>query len=212
MLLFPSSFSFFLADGFPSRGLIGFFPSPIADCVTCPLRPSQVVYYQSYYTFNNKYMMELHVGAAILREALQAAGKEDDQGLKLKMAKAEQEMRIKRVCSLRHEIPSYRIQSCSRQRKPSWTIARRRCSAPSVNDSSGTKRSTIELSHPLTRRKQMSKARCNYSMWTSGGPPRCRSTHVHHENMHLSIIVHHANSSVCKKSVPNEVASHMTRW
>jgi hypothetical protein len=50
-------------------------------------------------------MMELHVGAAILREALQAAGKGDDQGLKLKMAKAEQEMRIKRVCSLRYEIP-----------------------------------------------------------------------------------------------------------
>jgi len=184
IFLFPSSL-LFLADGFPSRGLIipPSFMCCVADCVTCP-RPSQVLYYQSYYTFNNKYMMELHVGAAILREGIQAAEKGDDQGLKLKMAKAEQETRIKRVCSLRYEIPPCWIQLCSRQRKPSWMIARRRYSAPSVNDSSGTKRSTIELSHPLVRRKQMSEVRCNCSMWAPGGPPRCRSTHLYHENMH----------------------------
>lgn len=163
------------------------FPPPlmccVADCETCP-RPSQVIQYQPYYTFNNRHMAELHIAAAILREAIQTAEKEDDEALKLKMAKAEEEMRIKKVCSLRHELPSYWIQLCSRQRKPLWMIARRRCSAPNVNDSSGTKESTTELSHPLMRCKQMSKARCSCSMWASGGPPRCRSTHLHHENIH----------------------------
>ena len=153
----------------------------IADRETCP-RPSQVIQYQPYYTFNNRHMAELHIAAAILREAIQTAEKENDEALKLKMAKAEEEMRRKKVCSLRHELPSYWIQLCSRQRKPLWMIARRRCSVPNVNDSSGTKESTTELSHPLRRRKQMSKARCSCFMWASGAA-RCRSTHLHHENM-----------------------------
>jgi len=42
-------------------------------------------------------MTELHIGAAILREAIQTAEKEDDTALKLKMAKAEEEMRIKKA-------------------------------------------------------------------------------------------------------------------
>lgn len=45
-------------------------------------------------------MMELRIGAAILREAMQTAGKEEDEGLKVRTAKAEEELRIKRVCSL----------------------------------------------------------------------------------------------------------------
>jgi hypothetical protein len=167
---FPPPF-LFLADGFPSRGLFVFSSPPlmcrVADCETDP-RPSQVIQYQPYYTFDNKYMTELHIGAAILREAIQTAEKEDDERLRLKMAKAEEEMRIKRVCSLRHKIPSYWIQLCSRQRKPLWMIARRRCSVPNVNDSSVTKWSTTELSHLhlLVRRKKISKskARCSCSV------------------------------------------------
>jgi hypothetical protein len=50
-------------------------------------------------------MTDLRIGAAILHEAIQTAEKEDDEGLRLKMAKAEEEMRIKRVCSLPHDKP-----------------------------------------------------------------------------------------------------------
>lgn len=167
---FPHPF-LFLADGFPSRGLFAFSSPPlmchVADCDTYP-RPSQVIHYQPYYTFSNKHMTELHIGAAILREAIQTAEKEDDERLRLKMAKAEEEMRIKRVCSLRHKIPSYWIQLCSRQRKPLWMIARRRCSVPNVNDSSVTRRSTTGPSHlhlPVRRKKTWkSKARCSCSI------------------------------------------------
>ncbi len=42
-------------------------------------------------------MPDLRIGAAILREALQTAGKEEDEGLKVRMAKAEEEIRKKRV-------------------------------------------------------------------------------------------------------------------
>jgi len=45
-------------------------------------------------------MTELRIGAAILREAMQTAEKEEDEGLKVRTAKAEEEMRKKRVCAL----------------------------------------------------------------------------------------------------------------
>jgi hypothetical protein len=43
-------------------------------------------------------MTELRIGAAILREAMQTAEKEEDEGLKVRTAKAEEEMRKKKVC------------------------------------------------------------------------------------------------------------------
>ncbi|KAH9994121.1 hypothetical protein BJV74DRAFT_717018, partial [Russula compacta] len=64
--------------------------------VAMGFRP-EVDHFQPYYIFNNKYMTELHVGAAILREAVQTVGKEKDEGLSVKMAKAEEEIRIKRA-------------------------------------------------------------------------------------------------------------------
>jgi len=42
-------------------------------------------------------MTELRIGAAILREAMQTAGKEEDEGLKVRTAKAEEEIRVKRA-------------------------------------------------------------------------------------------------------------------
>jgi len=42
-------------------------------------------------------MTELRIGAAILREAIKTAEKEEDEGLKVRTAKAEEEMRKKRV-------------------------------------------------------------------------------------------------------------------
>jgi len=42
-------------------------------------------------------MTELHIGATILREAIQTAEKEEDEGLKVRTAKAEEEMRKKRA-------------------------------------------------------------------------------------------------------------------
>jgi hypothetical protein len=45
-------------------------------------------------------MTELRIGAAILREGIQTAEKEEDEGLKVRTAKAEEEMRKKRVCVL----------------------------------------------------------------------------------------------------------------
>jgi hypothetical protein len=62
--------------------------------------PSQVEHFQPYYTFNKKHMTELRIGAAILREAMHTAEKEEDEGLKVRTAKVEEETRIKRVCSL----------------------------------------------------------------------------------------------------------------
>jgi hypothetical protein len=44
-------------------------------------------------------VLDLRIGASILREALQTVGKEEDEGLKVKIAKAEEEIRIKRVCA-----------------------------------------------------------------------------------------------------------------
>ncbi|KAI9513201.1 hypothetical protein F5148DRAFT_280415 [Russula earlei] len=57
----------------------------------------EVDHFQPYYTFKDKYMTELGIGAAILREAIQTAGKEEDEGLKVMKAKAEEEDRIKRA-------------------------------------------------------------------------------------------------------------------
>ena len=45
-------------------------------------------------------MTELRIGAAILREAMQTAGKEEDEGLKLRTAKAEEEVRKRKVRGL----------------------------------------------------------------------------------------------------------------
>jgi len=59
----------------------------------CP----EVDHFQPYYTFNKKHMTELRIGAAILREAMQTAEKEEDEGLKVRTAKAEEEMRKKRA-------------------------------------------------------------------------------------------------------------------
>jgi hypothetical protein len=50
-------------------------------------------------------MTELRIGAAILREAMQTAEKEEDEGLKVRTAKAEEEMRKKRVCVLSFFCP-----------------------------------------------------------------------------------------------------------
>ena len=75
----------------------------IKDCeldLTHCIPLSQVDHFQPYYTFNKKHMTELRIGAAILREAIKTAEKEEDEGLKVRTAKAEEEMRKKRVCVL----------------------------------------------------------------------------------------------------------------
>jgi hypothetical protein len=59
--------------------------------------PPQVDHFQPFYTFNKKHMTELRIGAAILREAMQTAEKDDDEGLKVRTAKAEEELRKQRV-------------------------------------------------------------------------------------------------------------------
>ena len=82
------------------------FKRCVADCEPYA-NLSQVDHFQPYYTFNKKYMTELCIGAAILHEAIQIAGKEDDEGLKVRVAKAEEEIRIKRVCSPRSENPVF---------------------------------------------------------------------------------------------------------
>jgi len=64
--------------------------------VAMGFRP-EVDRFQPYYTFNDKHVLDLRIGASILREALQTAGKEEDEGLKVKIAKAEEEIRIKRA-------------------------------------------------------------------------------------------------------------------
>ena len=46
-------------------------------------------------------MTELRIGAAILREAMQTAEKEEDEGLKVRTAKAEEELRKQKVCASR---------------------------------------------------------------------------------------------------------------
>jgi hypothetical protein len=125
----------------------------MADCETCG-RTSQVEHFQPYYTFNSKYMTDLRIGAVILQEAINSAEKEEDEGLKLKMIKAEEENRIKRVCSLRHENSTLGIQLYSRQRKLSWMIAKSRCAALNGNERSGIGERTTQLTHP--RREQMS--------------------------------------------------------
>ncbi|KAN0132507.1 hypothetical protein V8E53_009523 [Lactarius tabidus] len=64
--------------------------------VAMGFRP-EVEQFQPYYTFNSKHMSDLRIGTSILREALQTVGKEEDLGLKVRMAKAEEEIRIKRA-------------------------------------------------------------------------------------------------------------------
>ncbi|KAH8988575.1 hypothetical protein EDB92DRAFT_1871298 [Lactarius akahatsu] len=64
--------------------------------VAMGFRP-EVDQFQPYYTFNGKHLPDLRIGAAILREALQTVGKEEDEGLKVRIAKAEEELRIKRA-------------------------------------------------------------------------------------------------------------------
>jgi hypothetical protein len=103
-------------------------------------------------------MTELRIGAAILREAMQTAEKEEDEGLKVRTAKAEEELRKKRVCAL--SLFTVDISSSGnsisfgfRQRKRFWMTARRRCSARSERKLSGTsnKRKRTQLSHPRRR-------------------------------------------------------------
>jgi hypothetical protein len=98
-------------------------------------------------------MTDLRIGAVILQEAIHLAEKGEDEGLKLKMIKAEEEIRIKRVCSLRHEKPTHGIQLYSRQRKLSWMIAKSRCAALNGNERSGIKGRATQPTHPL--REQM---------------------------------------------------------
>jgi len=57
----------------------------------------QVDHFQPYYTFHDRHMTELRIGAAILHEAIHTAEKEDDEGLKVRTAKAEEEMRKKKA-------------------------------------------------------------------------------------------------------------------
>lgn len=64
--------------------------------VAMGFRP-EVDRFQPYYTFNDRHLSDLQIGAAILRDALQTAGKEEDEGLKVRTAKAEEEIRIKRA-------------------------------------------------------------------------------------------------------------------
>ncbi|KAI0254900.1 hypothetical protein BJV78DRAFT_1183767 [Lactifluus subvellereus] len=64
--------------------------------VAMGFRP-EVDHFQPYYSFNNKHMTDLRVGASILREALQTVGKEEDEGLKVRTAKAEEEIRVKKA-------------------------------------------------------------------------------------------------------------------
>ena len=89
-------------------------------------------------------MTELRIGAAILREAMQTAEKVEDQGLKVRTAKAEEEMRKKRVCVLffrREYLVPWMfnfVLGGFRQRKRFWMTARRRCFARSERELSGT--------------------------------------------------------------------------
>ena len=113
-------------------------------------------------------MTELRIGAAILREAMQTAGKEEDEGLKVRTAKAEEEMRKKRVCVL--SLFTLDISSSEnsisfgfRQRKHFWMTASRRCSARSERESSGTsnKSNKTLLSHPQRCEHVKNFARCS---------------------------------------------------
>jgi len=141
----------------------------MADCETCG-RTSQVDHYQPYYTFNSKHMTDLRIGAVILQEAIHLTEKGEDERLKLKMLKAEEEIRIKRVCSLRHEKPTHGIQLYSRQRKPSWMIAKSRSAALNGNERSGIKGRATHLTHP--RCEQMSGS--SYCLQVGiGRPPGC---------------------------------------
>jgi hypothetical protein len=106
-------------------------------------------------------MTDLRIGAAILQEAMHSTEKEEDEGLKLRMIKAEEENRIKRVCSLHHEKPTPGIQLCFRQRKPSWMIARSRCVARNGNEYSGIKYRATQL--PRLRCKRMLGARYTWA-------------------------------------------------
>lgn len=62
-----------------------------------------------------------------MREALETVGKEEDLGLKVRMAKAEEEIRIKRVRGP-FSFSTLSLKCFLRQRKHSWKIAKlRRC-------------------------------------------------------------------------------------
>ena len=122
--------------------------------------PPQVDHFQPYYTFHERHMTELRIGAAILREAMHTAEKEDDEGLKVRTAKAEEEMRKKKVCVCvlsfhRGYFRPLGIQFLFgiRQRKRFWMTARRSCSAQSERDLSGTsnKREKLQPSYPRRR-------------------------------------------------------------
>jgi len=120
----------------------------------------EVDHFQPYYVFNSKYLADLRIGAGILREALQTAGKEEDPVLKVKMAKAEEEMRIKKLRF--------------RQRRRLWTTARRRCSARNEKERSDIKRRVRQLRRPVTRHRQMSKTSRSllFLVRSIGGPTR----------------------------------------
>jgi hypothetical protein len=134
----------------------------MTDCETC-VRTSQVDHYQPYYTFNSKHMSDLRIGAVILQEAIHSAEKEEDEGLKLKMIKAEEEVRIKRVCSLRHEKTTHGIQLYSRQRKLSWMIAKNRCAALNGNERCGIKERASQITHRRHEQKSGSSYHCRWA-------------------------------------------------
>ena len=143
-------------------------------------------------------MTELRIGAAILREAIQTAEKEEDEGLKVRTAKAEEEMRKKRVCLL--YVFTVDISSSGnsifflgfRQRKRFWMTARHRCSARSERKLSGTsnKRNKTHLSHPRQREQDVKSFLGVLFLAGSGRSPKCICIFAPH--------AHTTTSYVCK--------------
>jgi hypothetical protein len=127
-------------------------------------------------------MTELRIGAAILREAMQTAEKEEDEGLKVRTAKAEEELRKKRVCALSSLFFTVDISTSSgnsilfsfgfRQRKRFWMTARRKASARRERELSGTsnKKKKTLLSYPR-RREQDVKSFTKVYMYLHPAPP-----------------------------------------
>jgi hypothetical protein len=129
-------------------------------------------------------MTELRIGAAILREAMHTAEKEEDEGLKVRTAKAEEEMRKKRVsvCSL-STVDIFRPLEIQyffgfRQRKRFWMTVRRRCFARSEKGLSGTsnKRGKTRLSCPRRREQDFKVCPVFCSLWVAKG----------HQSIHVS--------------------------
>ena len=115
-------------------------------------------------------MTELRIGAAILREAMQTVEKEDDEALKVKTAKAEEELRKQRVGVLSFIFPPWIFSSFGnsiffligfRQRMRFWMTAKRKGSARSERELFGTsnKRTKTRLSYP--RRREEDATRCS---------------------------------------------------